>query len=234
MATHHWVVKYPVNNSKYINRNWQNLPYSVSYILPFKLSLDRSSLLSLPDIINNINIIISSSLSSHYHHLHQYHQFNIITITTIIIIAITAIIISIINIIKFIIISITSTLHEGEIWNRFNLISEERVKSFEQNSENLMKIGWKISVYFEALQIFTKHFWKHRYEYANEWVDVIASLLAIYFVHKILKIVIFSPKLVIVCPSYQDIFEHSHSWNMIFFCFVLLLLVISVYKMNGQ
>ena len=28
-----------------------------------------------------------------------------------------------------------------EIQNRFNLISEERVNKFEQNSENLMKIG---------------------------------------------------------------------------------------------
>ena len=28
-----------------------------------------------------------------------------------------------------------------EIQNRFNLILEERVKKFEQNSENLMKIG---------------------------------------------------------------------------------------------
>ena len=30
---------------------------------------------------------------------------------------------------------------KGEIRNRFHLISEERVKHFEQNSENLMKIG---------------------------------------------------------------------------------------------
>ena len=29
---------------------------------------------------------------------------------------------------------------KGEIQNRFNLISEERVTNFEQNSENLMKI----------------------------------------------------------------------------------------------
>ena len=28
-----------------------------------------------------------------------------------------------------------------EIQTRFNLISEERVKNFEQNTENLMKIG---------------------------------------------------------------------------------------------
>ena len=28
--------------------------------------------------------------------------------------------------------------------NRFNLISEERVNFFKHNSENLMKIGWKI------------------------------------------------------------------------------------------
>ena len=32
----------------------------------------------------------------------------------------------------------------GEIRNKLNLSSEERVNIFEQNSENLMKIGWKI------------------------------------------------------------------------------------------
>ena len=74
--------------------------------------------------------------------------------------------------------------------NGFNLISEERVKLYEQNSENLMKICWKIRKlwHFEVSQIFTKHFLTSRYEYANEWVDdIIASLLAIYFVHNILK-----------------------------------------------
>ena len=30
---------------------------------------------------------------------------------------------------------------EGEIQNRFKLISEERVNIFKQNSKNLMKIG---------------------------------------------------------------------------------------------
>ena len=30
---------------------------------------------------------------------------------------------------------------KGELRNRFNIISEERVKFSEQNSENLMKIG---------------------------------------------------------------------------------------------
>ena len=30
---------------------------------------------------------------------------------------------------------------KGELRNRFNLISEERVKFYEQNSETLMKIG---------------------------------------------------------------------------------------------
>ena len=60
-----------------------------------------------------------------------------------------------------------------EIHNRFKLISEERVKKFEQNSENLMKIGWKIRKlwHFEVSQIFKKHFLTSRYEYANEWVD---------------------------------------------------------------
>ena len=69
-----------------------------------------------------------------------------------------------------------------------------------------MKIGWKIRKlwHFEVSQIFTKHFLTSRYEYANERVDdVIASLLAIYFVHifNILR------KLVKVCPSYQAILE---------------------------
>ena len=87
---------------------------------------------------------------------------------------------------------------KGEVRSWFNLISEERVKFSEQNSENLMKIGWKIRKLwnFEVSQIFRKHFLTSPYEYANEWVDdVIASLLAIYFVHKILKILFFCPNL---------------------------------------
>ena len=103
-----------------------------------------------------------------------------------------------------------NNVFKEELHNRFNLISEERVNIFKHNSENLMKIGWKIRKlwHFEVSQIFTKHFLTSRYEYANEWVDdVITSLLAIYFVHKILKILISLPKLVIVCPSYQDILE---------------------------
>ena len=88
----------------------------------------------------------------------------------------------------------TDAVIKGELRNRFNLISEERVKFCEQNSENLIKIGWKIRKlwHFEVSQIFTKHFLTSRYEYANERVDdVIASLLAIYFVHKMLKNSIF-------------------------------------------
>ena len=48
-----------------------------------------------------------------------------------------------------------------------SLISEERVTHFEQNSENLMKIGWKIRKlwHFEVSQIFKKHFLTSRYEY---------------------------------------------------------------------
>ena len=87
---------------------------------------------------------------------------------------------------------------KGELRNRFNIISEERVKFSEQNSENLMKIGWKIRKlwHVEVSQIFTKHFLTSRYEYANERVDdVIASLFAIYFVHKFLKNSIFCPNL---------------------------------------
>ena len=61
-----------------------------------------------------------------------------------------------------------------------------------------MKIGLKIRKlgHFEVSQIFRKHFLAGRYEYANERVDdVIPSLLAIYFVHKISKILIFYPNL---------------------------------------
>ena len=85
---------------------------------------------------------------------------------------------------------------KGEVRSWSDLISEERVKFSEQNSENLMKIGWKIRKLwnFEVSQIFRKHFLTSPYEYANEWLDdVIASLLAIYFVHKILKMLIFAP-----------------------------------------
>ena len=89
------------------------------------------------------------------------------------------------------------TLKE-ELHNRLNLSLEECVNNFKHNSENLMKIGWKIRKlwHFEVSQIITKHFLTSRYEYANDWVDdVITSLLAIYFVHKILKILIFCPNL---------------------------------------
>ena len=46
---------------------------------------------------------------------------------------------------------------KGEIRNRFNLNFRKRVKFFKHNSENLMKIGWKIRKlwYFEVSQIFT-------------------------------------------------------------------------------
>ena len=74
-----------------------------------------------------------------------------------------------------------------ELHNRFNLISEERVKNFKYNSENLMKIGWKIRKlwHLEVLRIFKKHFLTSRYEYANEWGDdVIASQFSIHFVHR--------------------------------------------------
>ena len=62
-----------------------------------------------------------------------------------------------------------NNVFKGELQNRFNLISEERVNIFKQNSENLMKIGWKIRKlwHFEISQVFTKHFLTSRYEYAN-------------------------------------------------------------------
>ena len=56
------------------------------------------------------------------------------------------------------------------IRNRFNLISEERVNNFKQNSkkpdENQLKN--KEVMTLEVLQIFKKHFLTSRYEYANE------------------------------------------------------------------
>ena len=73
------------------------------------------------------------------------------------------------------------------IRNRFNFILEERVKFSEQNSENLMKIGWKITKLwnFEISQIFKKQFLTSRYEYANERVDdAIASQFSIHFVYR--------------------------------------------------
>ena len=47
-----------------------------------------------------------------------------------------------------------------ELHNRFNLISEERVKIFKHNSENLMKIGWKIRKlwHFEVFANFQETF----------------------------------------------------------------------------
>ena len=77
----------------------------------------------------------------------------------------------------------TNFFIKGELHNRINLISEERVKIFKHYSENLMKIGWKIRKlwHVEVSQIFTKHFLTSRYEYANEWVDdVITSLYILY------------------------------------------------------
>ena len=86
-----------------------------------------------------------------------------------------------------------SIVFKEEIQNKFNLISEERVKIVEQNSENLMKICWKLRKlwHFEVSQIFKKHFLTSQYEYVNEWVDVIASQFSIHFVHRNYKNFIF-------------------------------------------
>ena len=62
-----------------------------------------------------------------------------------------------------------------EFRNRFELLSEERVKEF---SSKTVKTWWKLRKlwHLEVSQIFKKHFLTSRYEYANEWVDdVIAS-----------------------------------------------------------
>ena len=71
-----------------------------------------------------------------------------------------------------------------EIRNRFELLSEERVKEF---SSKTVKTWWKLRKlwHLEVSQIFKKHFLTSRYEYANEWVDdVIASQFSIHFVHR--------------------------------------------------
>ena len=74
---------------------------------------------------------------------------------------------------------------KGNSGTGINIISEERVKFSEQNSENLMKIGWKIRKlwHFEVSQIFTKHFSDQSIlnMQMSELYDVIASLFAIYF-----------------------------------------------------
>ena len=82
---------------------------------------------------------------------------------------------------------LTPCFVKGEDRSWSNLILEERVKFSKQNSENRMKIGWKIRKlwHFKVSQIFKKHFLTSRYEYANEWVDdVIASQFSIHFVHR--------------------------------------------------
>ena len=52
------------------------------------------------------------------------------------------------------------TYIKEELRNRFNLSLEERATFFKHNSENLMKIGWKIRKlwHFEVSQVFPKHF----------------------------------------------------------------------------
>ena len=65
-------------------------------------------------------------------------------------------------------------LLKEEIQTRFNLISEERVKKIEQNTENLMKIRLKNKRSYDILtvsQFFKKHFLTSRYEYAT-WVSL--------------------------------------------------------------
>ena len=53
--------------------------------------------------------------------------------------------------------------------------------------ESLMNIGGKKirKIWsFEDLHIFTKQFIEHQHEYANNWVDTIASQSLIHFVQK--------------------------------------------------
>ena len=78
-----------------------------------------------------------------------------------------------------------ANLLKEELHNRFNSISEERVNIFKHNSENLMKIGWKVRKLWHFKEIFKKYFLTSRYEYADEWGDdVIASQFSIHFVHR--------------------------------------------------
>ena len=92
------------------------------------------------------------------------------------------------------------TLLKGEVRSWSNLISEERVKFFWTKQwkpdENRLK-NKEVMKNLKFRKFFRKHFLtKSVWICKMKWVDdVIASLLAIYFVHKILKILIFCPNL---------------------------------------
>ena len=139
----------------------------------------------------------------------------------------------------------SSTRVKEELHNRFNLISEERVKFFKHNSENLMKIGWKIRKlwHFEVLQIFKKHFLTSPYEYSNERVDdVMPSQFFICIVYEISKIFYFELILVKSYPHIK-IYQSKHYFSFIVggykasFIFSLRkyeIFVISVYEINRK
>ena len=94
---------------------------------------------------------------------------------------------------------------KGELRNRFNLISEERIKFCEQNSENLMKIGWKIrKLWHLSFTNFHKTFLDQ-----SKWICKWAS----WWCHRLTNCHIFCTYnfekfniLRIVCPPYQ-------AWN---------------------
>ena len=64
-----------------------------------------------------------------------------------------------------------------ELHNMFNLILEDRGKNFKHNSDNLMKISWKIRKlwHFEVSRIFKKQFLTSRYEYVIILSEVMMS-----------------------------------------------------------
>ena len=97
-----------------------------------------------------------------------------------------------------------------ELHNRFNLISEERVKISKHNSENLMKIGLKNKEVMTLWSFanFHKTFLDQSI-WICKWVSWWCHHLTtchIFCTYKFKKFNIL-PKLVIVCPSYQDILE---------------------------
>ena len=104
---------------------------------------------------------------------------------------------------------------KGEVRSWSNLISEERVKFSEQNSENLMKIGWKIRKlwHFEISNFFGKHFLTSPYEYSNERVDdVIPSQFSIHFIYRNEKNLIFQ-----LCEYKTCVITTQSKWEIMFY-----------------
>ena len=99
---------------------------------------------------------------------------------------------------------------KGEIRNRFNLISEERLNNFELNNENLMKIGWKNK---KVMTLWSFANFHETFLETSIWICKWVS----WWCHSLttchivctynFENVNILPKFVIVCPSYQDILQ---------------------------